>query len=98
MTAAIHLLRPLPVRVRVATVSTDEAMAQARKREAEEHMAMVAHAFLAGRARRLMPNCTEAEREELARLIAAGPRHGLRDAVLHLELAGVVPVQESLCA
>jgi hypothetical protein len=91
-------LRPLPSVVRASTGPTEDDLAASRQAAHEAEQAAIAHHFLAGRARRLLPGCTDAERAELNRLINAGPGHGLRHAVYHLELAGVRPVPESLCA
>jgi hypothetical protein len=73
--------------------------------EAEARMAAVMaeqraadHNFLADRARRLMNNLTDQERAELARLIEAGPGNGLRAAVYNLEISGIRPVLDPLCA
>lgn len=99
MTAALHLLRPLPARRRLVPVDDSREALARRQAEADAARAWVAHRALSDRARRLMPNCTPGEAAELQRLIDAGPRQGLRHAVLHLELAGVRPVAESsLCA
>lgn len=97
MSAAIHLLRPLPIRPRESTATDADTLAAQRVAEADAERAMIAHHFLSQRARLLLPNCTEAERVEVQRLIDAGPRSGLRDAVLHLELAGVSLAPESKC-